>query len=146
MLCNVEESRKEKDAKNWHGQIARTKWNDGTSLMLLDERWLTCQLPVVKRVKVRWHSKQSIICCAICWTVLGLLPVCVHTLHIQFDTFHVAVIAICCYLDESVQRNVDVRQFLRFLIQKVAQDAAQDSLVTYNKHIIIMFQLQKHRV
>lgn len=34
----------------------------------------------------------------------------------------------------------------RFLIQKVAQDAAQYSLVTYNKHIILMFQLQKHRV
>ena len=34
----------------------------------------------------------------------------------------------------------------RFLIQKVAQDAAQDSLVTNNKHIILMFQLQKHRV
>jgi hypothetical protein len=34
----------------------------------------------------------------------------------------------------------------RLLVQKVAQYAAQDSLVTDNKHIILMLQFQKNRV
>jgi hypothetical protein len=34
----------------------------------------------------------------------------------------------------------------RLLVQKVAQYAAQDSLVADDKHIVLMFQLQKNRV
>jgi hypothetical protein len=34
----------------------------------------------------------------------------------------------------------------RLLVQKVTQYAAQDSLVTDNKHIILMLQFQKNRV
>ena len=46
--------------------------------------------------------------------------------------------------DESVERNLDVGEVLKRLVQEVGHDTAEHSLVSHQQHIALSLQLHHH--
>jgi len=63
----------------------------------------------------------------------------------QDTPFFVAAVCFRRELDDSVQRNLDVRQVGLGKIMEVCVETTEDSLVSHDKNILLPLELHDHR-
>lgn len=94
---------------------------------------------------MRRQGQQSVVCCSVLRAIQRFCPVGINTLNGHLNRLHVVVVPLQGELDDGVQGDVDVRDFLGGRLEEVPQDAAQHGLVGDGEDVGFALELREDR-
>lgn len=77
---------------------------------------------------------------------LWLFAMRVYTVDVEFDEFNPTAVRNRCQLDDCVKWNLQVRQFIRRLIEEVSENATKYCLMRHDENIALSLQLHHNRL
>lgn len=112
-----------------------------------------------KEKKIKSNSKRNFmfskrVCVIVCVCVkllnssIYLWPpsMCVYAINRKLNKLNFTSICNRCQFDDSVQRNLQVRQFVSWFVQEIRKNTSKDSLVRHDKHVSLSLKLHHNRL